>query len=145
MEIMEIEAQPVPQDKSASMERRRRILTLRRDLASLQLEEAEEITRDFKELMGRYSESPTDVSEEEIVKVADKVERKATMVEQFREKRSLKMRADMQQAWQRASLSQRGKLATLYSLHRLGRGLRRIPYHSLRFCLKVLRSTARKW
>jgi len=143
-EILELEAQPIPRDRLAFIKHQQRILTLRRDLASLGAEEAEEIIKTFKELMYKLSDSPKDVSEEEVLKVTGEVERKVNVVEGFREKRSLKKRADMQQAWQRASLLQRGNIAILYSLHRLGRGLGGLPFRSVRFFLRMIRSTARK-
>ncbi len=143
-EIMELEEQPVPKDLSASIERQRRILTLRRELASLWAEDKDLISLSMKELMGKVSKKPDDVSEEEIVKVADVIEKKVKMMEAFAEKESMRTRGNMQQAWQRASLPQRGRIAALYSLHRLGWGLRRIPYHGLHYILNVMRRAARK-
>lgn len=143
-EILELEAQPVPRDRLAFIKHKQRLFTLRRNLVSLQADEAEGIIENFKELYNKLSDNSKEVSEEEVMKVTDDAERRMNVLEAFKEKRSLKKQADMRQAWQRASLPQRGNIAILYSLHKLGRGLGRLPFHSARFFFRMMKAAARK-
>ena len=144
-EILELEEQPDPKDRSAYMEHQRRIRTLKRELLTLWAEERKLAIAPLSDMMGKILKSPGDVSSEEMVKIAEDLEKKIKRKEDFVEKSSKNMRAHMLRSWQRASMSQRGRIATVYGKHSAARGLRTISFQMLHFCLKAMRRMGRKW
>ena len=143
-EIEELREQKVPKDDPGYIQHRVRIMNPRRELASLLAKDNQLATNSLNGLAGKLYEKPKDVSKEEILRVVDLVENKVEMMEYLIAKRNSRLQEDMQRAWQRASLSQRGRIATIYSMHTFRRCSKRIPYHMLRFCLNRMRLFARK-
>ena len=141
--ILELEKQPTPKDVSAYIEHKSRILKLEKELRSLLATNGRSAGDTFIDIMRKSLNNPEDVSQKEMIKAANDVERTLGMMEQFSARMHEKIRARMRRNWLYASPIQRGKIATLYPMYTILGGLRPIPYWGLRLTLKMARWIAR--
>ena len=142
-EILELEAQPNPKDRLAYLEHRQRIVSLRRKLDSIWARDCKLAAEALHDSMKKYLNKPEDVAEEELMKATDDLHKNIERQADYIEKRGEHLRAGLWQRWQHASLSQRGKIAATYSMHRIALGTRRGTLKSLRFCLNMMHRSMR--
>ncbi len=142
--ILELSKQPTPKDLSAYVQLKSRILKLERELNSLLVANGRSTGDTLMNLMKKSLYNPEDVSQKEMIKATDDVQRTLDMLEHFSETNHQKMRAKMRRNWQYASPIQRGRMVTVYSMYTIFRGLQTIPRRGLRLTLNMARWIARK-
>ena len=143
-ELLELEGQPLPKDRSAHAQRVQRIRELRQEIRFLWAKDSKLAMTGFQDSLRKYYNTLDDESEKEVVKAANELCKKVETMGDFLERSSQHLRTHMWRRWPHAPLSQRGKLAAVYSVHILSLGARRMTFKGLRFMLKLLNHSTRK-